>query len=140
MGFRPYRDKEVKAFTKKAINSDRDIVFSVLGKESFEVIGVCGLYDIDFISKRGQLNIIIGDDKSHSKGYGTDTVKVLVKYGFHRLGLNSIQLGLHSENIRALKTYKKVGFKEEGKRREFVYMNNKFSDMIFMSILASEFK
>ena len=29
MGFRPYRDKEVKAFTKKAINSDRDIVFSV---------------------------------------------------------------------------------------------------------------
>ena len=108
MGFRPYRDKEVRAFTKKALNSDSDIIFSVLKKESLEVIGNCGLYDIDFISKRGQLNIIIGDVKSHNNGYGTDTVKTLIKYGFHRLGLNSIQLGLHAENLKALKAYKKA--------------------------------
>ena len=109
MSFRPYRDKKLELL-QKALNSDSDIIFSVLKKESLEVIGSCGLYDIDFISKRGQLNIIIGDVKSHNNGYGTDTVKTLIKYGFHRLGLNSIQLGLHAENLKALKAYKKAGF------------------------------
>ena len=94
----------------------------------------------DFISKRGQLNIIIGDDQSHNDGYGTDTVKILIKYGFERLGLNSIQLGVNAENIKGLKAYKKAGFKKEGQRRQYIYTNNKFNDMIVMSILASEYK
>jgi len=140
MGFRPFRDKEVRAFQKRAMNSENDIIFTILKKENRKVIGSCGLYDIDFISKRGQLNIIIGDDQSHNDGYGTDTVKILIKYGFERLGLNSIQLGVNAENIKGLKAYKKAGFKKEGQRRQYIYTNNKFNDMIVMSILASEYK
>ena len=38
MSFRPYRDKEVRAFTKKALNSDSDIIFSVLKKVCLKVL------------------------------------------------------------------------------------------------------
>ena len=140
MGFRPFRDKEVRALQKKAMHSENDIIFTILNKENRKVIGSCGLYDIDFISRRGQLNIIIGDDQSHNGGYGTDTVKTLIRYGFERLGLNSIQLGVNAENIKGLKAYKKAGFKKDGRRRQYIYTNNKFNDMVVMSILASEYK
>ena len=109
MGYRPYRDKEVKLFIDKAINSDTDIVFTILDNNNYKVIGTCGLYNLDFISKRGQLNIIIGDEKYLSNGYGTDSVKLLLQYGFKRLGLNSIQLGVNAEN-QAIKSYKNAGF------------------------------
>ena len=69
-----------------------------------------------------------------------DSVKLLLQYGFKRLGLNSIQLGVNAENKRAIKSYKNAGFIVEGKRREFIYVNNKFNDMIFMSILSNDYK
>ena len=140
MGYRPYRDKEVRLFIDIALNSDTDIVFTILDKNNYEIIGTCGLYNLDFVSKRGQLNIIIGNEQYLSNGYGTDSVKLLLKYGFKRLGLNSIQLGVNSENQRAIKSYKNAGFMVEGKRREFIYVNNKFNDMVFMSILANDYK
>ena len=139
MGYRPYRAKEVKLFIEKALHSDNDIVFTILDKNNDEIIGTCGLYNIDFISKRVN-NIIIGNEKYLNNGYGTDSVKLLLKYGFKRLGLNSIQLGVNEENQRAIKSYKNAGFKVEGKGREFIYVNNKFNDMVFMSILANEYE
>jgi len=140
MGYRPYREKEVKEFTKMALESDSAIVFSILEKKKSKPIGTCGLYNLDFISKRGQLNIIIGNEEYINDGYGKDSVNTLIKYGFERIGLNSIQLGVNAENLRAIKSYKNAGFKVEGKRRQFIYCNNQFNDMIFMSILAAEYK
>ena len=139
MGYRPYREKEVRKFVKTALDNNDAIVFSILEKKKTKVIGTCGLYHLDYISKRGQLNIIVGDESYLGKGYGTDSVNTLISYGFHRLGLNSIQLGVNAENKRALMSYEKAGFKIEGKRRQFIYNNNSYSDMIVMSILASEY-
>ena len=140
MSYRPYRDKEVKDFTDKALNSEKNVVFSILEKKKKQVIGTCGLYDIDFISKRAQLNILIGEEKYLSNGYGTDAVKVLTSYGFERLGLNSIHLGVNSENKRAIKSYEKSGFVCDGERRHFIFTNNRFYNMIMMSILVSEYQ
>ena len=140
MSYRPYREKEVKDFIDKALNSDKNIVFSILEKKKKEIIGTCGLYDIDFISKRAQLNILIGEEKYLSNGYGTDAIKVLISYGFERLGLNSIYLGVNSENKRAIKSYEKSGFVYDGERRQFIFTNNRFYNMIMMSILVSEYQ
>ena len=44
-----------------------------------------------------------------------------------------------SFNERAINCYKKVGFKEYGRRRESYFLNGKYYDHIYMDILAREF-
>ena len=45
-----------------------------------------------------------------------------------------------SFNDRAIACYKKVGFKEIGRRRQSYFLNGKYHDEIFMDILKDEFK
>ena len=55
------------------------------------------------------------------------------------MNLHSVKLSLLSFNERALKCYKKCGFKEAGRLRENRYINGKYYDTIYMDILAEEF-
>lgn len=56
------------------------------------------------------------------------------------MNLNNIKLDVISFNERAIKCYKKCGFKEYGRRRECVYINGKYYDIISMDILKREFE
>ena len=45
-----------------------------------------------------------------------------------------------ANNCAAIACYKKVGFREEGRLREWVYKDGKYVDKIYMGILAHEFE
>jgi RimJ/RimL family protein N-acetyltransferase len=83
--------------------------------------------------------MFIGDEKNRSKGYGTEAIRLGIKYGFEVLNLNNIELKVYDFNERALNTYKKAGFKEYGRRRQAYYLNGKYHDVICMDILREEY-
>ena len=49
-------------------------------------------------------------------------------------------LGVKSFNENAIACYKKVGFKEFGRRIQSYFLNGKYYDDVRMDMLASEFK
>ena len=114
--------------------------FSIVNLENDVLIGNCGISSINHVSRIGTVGIFIGEEKNRSNGYGTEALKLLLDYGFNYLNLNNIMLTVKSFNERAITCYKKVGFKEIGRRRESYFLNGKYYDDIYMDILASEFK
>lgn len=112
--------------------------FAVEHKETKEFLGTAGLFDIDNIVRSAELGIAIHAEKNWGKGYGTDTMEVLLKIGFDYLNLNRIELRVFDFNERAIKTYKKVGFTEVGKHRQAYFRNSEYIDVIFMDILREE--
>lgn len=54
------------------------------------------------------------------------------------MGLNRIGLEVRAFNTRAIASYAKAGFVEEGRRREIVFHAGQFHDEVLMSILASD--
>ena len=62
-------------------------------------------------------------------------MELLVEYGFNILNMNRIELSVYDFNSRAFKTYQKVGFIEEGRKRQARFHNGKYQDEIIMSIL-----
>ncbi len=71
-------------------------------------------------------------------GYGTEAIELLLEYCFNTVNLNRIELEVYDYNIRAIKSYRKIGFIEEGRKRQFMWNKGKYYDAIMMSILAEE--
>ena len=102
-------------------------------------LGGCGINSIDWKSSKVELGILIGNKEYWGKGYGTDAVKLLIKFIFEEMNINKIYLNVFSHNKRAIKSYKKCGFIVEGTLREEGFHNGKYYDDIYMGILKSEY-
>ena len=113
--------------------------FAVIRKEDNELIGNCGFNELNLVNQTGAIGIFIGEEENRSKGYGREALELLIGYGFDYLNLNNIMLSVYSFNERAIACYKKVGFKEIGRRREAYIRKNQRYDDIYMDILRSEF-
>lgn len=113
--------------------------FAIVNKANDNLIGNIGLMNIDNVNRVAELGVFIGDKNFHGKGYGSDAIKLLLNYGFNYLNLNNITLRVLSFNERAIKAYKKCGFKEYGRLEESVYYNGKYYSLIYMNILKRDF-
>lgn len=114
--------------------------FSIIDLKKNELIGNCGLLNVNQLNRTAEVGIFIGNKDYWNKGYGTEALNLLLDYAFNLLNLNSIFLPVHSFNKRAIKCYKKCGFKEIGIRREAYIVGGKKYDQLYMDILASEFE
>lgn len=115
-------------------------IFSIVLKENDTLIGNCGFADCNLIDRIGTLGIFIGEEEYRNNGYGAEALKLLLDYGFNILNLHNISLGVFSFNERAIACYKKIGFKEYGRRHECYYLDGKYHDEIFMEVLKSDYR
>lgn len=126
-----------KKYLEENINEVANFVIVTLDKN--EMIGTVSLNRVNNIHREATLGIFIGNKEYWNNAYGTEAIKLILDYGFNYMNLHSIKLNLLSFNERALKCYKKCGFKEAGRLRENRYINGKYYDTICMDILAKEF-
>ncbi|NMH67951.1 GNAT family N-acetyltransferase [Bacillus sp. RO3] len=102
-------------------------------------IGWVDLKNIDQLNKHAELGIAIGDKTYWGKGYGLAAMKEMLMWGFHELGLNKIWLRVEVDNEKAIKSYLRMGYVEEGILRQDRLRNGEFVDRLRMSILKQEF-
>lgn len=102
-----------------------------------ELIGVCGLTDIDLYNQRAEFSLYIAP-KFQEKGFGQMSLITLLKHGFKNYPLNVIY-GECFDGNGAYKMFLDIGFKHEGTRRDFYFKNGKFIDARLVSIKRSEF-
>jgi len=120
-------------------NLSKEHNYSIIDIETNELIGSCGFIDLDHLNQTAEAGIFIGSKNHWNKGIGTEALSLLLDYGFKALNLHNVQLRVYSFNERAIKSYKKVGFKIIGKRREALRRGNKLYDIVYMDILFDEF-
>jgi len=113
-----------------------DVLFGIWNPEEFT--GVCGLHTYRSIYRSYELRIIIHDPSTLGKGVGTEATALLCDYAFRRLNAHRVWLGVNADNLAAYKCYKRVGFVEEGRLRDELYVQGKYRDAIRMSVLEHE--
>jgi RimJ/RimL family protein N-acetyltransferase len=64
----------------------------------------------------------------------------MIEYGFYRLNLRRIDLGVYAEHKAAVRAYEKVGFQVEGCMREELFHEGEYKDHLWMGLLRSEYR
>jgi len=127
------------ASAKKFVSELQGYRFDIVLSDGDVLIGHVSLHDVDHFNRHAFLGIVIGETEHHNKGYGTEAVCLILEYGFKALNLHNIMLSVHSDNHAGIACYKKIGFKDVGRRREWVFKNGKYIDVLYMDMLAHEF-
>lgn len=112
--------------------------FAIVRSDDDKLIGNCGIQQVDPVRRSAEIGLFIGEEENRSKGYGSEVLNLLLDYGFNFLNLHNIMLRVFSFNERAISCYKKVGFKEIGRRRQSYYLNDSYYDEVYMDILKEE--
>jgi len=112
--------------------------FAIILAESDTLLGNISLNEVNPIRRTATLGLFIGEADSRGKGYGAEAIRLIVDYGFKTLNLHNIMLNVNSDNKQGIACYKKVGFREFGRRREAVFVDGKYVDNLYMEILSGE--
>jgi RimJ/RimL family protein N-acetyltransferase len=100
-------------------------------------IGICSIEDIVARSRSAECGIWIGKPY-WGRGYGTDAMRTLARFGFRSMNLQRLSLHVYATNTKAIRAYEKVGFRVEGRLRRDQFLDGGYVDTITMGLLAEE--
>jgi RimJ/RimL family protein N-acetyltransferase len=103
-----------------------------------KLIGGLGLDVVDWATRDSFVGIFLGEREYWGKGCGTDAMRLLLQYAFTELNLWRVSLGVFEYNPRAIRSYEKVGFRHEGKMRQYLNHEGRRWDILYMGILRDE--
>ena len=113
-------------------DSNQDMVFAILENETGLHIGNCALHKIDRHEGSCELGIVIGEKEYWDRGYGTDSVRVLVDIALKDLGLSRVWLNVYTYNHRAIKAYGKCSFRQIKVLKKNHLYDGKYWDTLVM--------
>lgn len=135
----PYPPEEYEHWFTELEKNQSGYPFAIHRIDDSSLIGYMALRGIFWQARH--CSLVIGIDPAmRGRGYGSDALRVSLKYAFLEMNLNRVGLEVMSYNQAGIRAYTKVGFKHEGKQRAFGYRDGVYYDLVLMSILRSEWE
>jgi RimJ/RimL family protein N-acetyltransferase len=136
----PMRADEVRRFFEARVTGAGSLALGIHLRETDRLIGTCAFSQLDGDNGSALFHITIGERDCWGRGYGTEATALMLDHAFGPLGLHRVGLSVFAFNERAIRSYRNVGFVVEGRSREAIWRDGRFSDEIHMSLLAEEWR
>jgi RimJ/RimL family protein N-acetyltransferase len=117
-----------------------DFEVAVVLRESGELIGEVGLYDIDWLARTAESGSWIYKPEYRGSGYGTEAKHLLLEYAFDRLGLNMIWSWVKARNPRSQAALRKQGYRDAGRLNWTGFGPDGFENAHMFDLLADEWR
>jgi RimJ/RimL family protein N-acetyltransferase len=101
----------------------------------------------------GWANLFVGDGRHgrfsigmsifqeyQRKGYAAEALRLLLHYGFDELRCHKCNTACLDTNTASIALQKKLGFVEEGRRREVIFLNGCYHDEILFGLTEHEYR
>jgi ribosomal-protein-alanine N-acetyltransferase len=87
VGMRPLSLEGEQAWYQGEATGEDRVTFTVYERSTSLPIGTTTLQHIDQRHRRAEFGIVLGEKACWGRGYGTETVQLMLDYGFTALGL-----------------------------------------------------
>jgi len=124
-----------QSYIKSVIDNPSVDVFAICLRENDRHVGNITLQQISLKNRSAELAILIGDPSVYGSGIGYEAGALLLEYAFGTCSLHRLYCGTHAENIGMQKLALKLGMNEEGRRREALFKNGIFADIVEYGLL-----
>lgn len=124
------------------LGEERDdvFIFMIRARADDCLIGAIGLEGVRWNHGDSFVGIGIGEREFWGQGYGSDAMRIVLRYAFTELNLQRVSLDVFDYNPRAIRSYEKVGFRHEGRIRQALSRDGRRYDLVYMGILRQEWQ
>ena len=146
--FKLLTDYDQEKWFENLSEDEHQLIFGIITfdekREKEVLIGYCGITNIDFKNRRGEISFLVDPDRvKDEKLYREDFLSVLYmlcKCGFEELNLNKLFTETFSFRKNHLRILEEFGFKSDGTLRSHHFTCGQYYDSIIHSLLFSEWK
>lgn len=111
-------------------------IYIITDIKTGKAIGELQYGELDLENKKCRIAIKISELEYQGKGLGKEAILLFIEYLKSKFGLNKIEIDTIHDNIRAFELYKKLGFKEVERIKDFwTDDQGKKHDIIFMEMI-----
>lgn len=121
-----------------AAHPDDVFRFVICRIEDDVAVGRADIFHVDHANGTCGFGIGIGETSLRGQGLGTDAVGAIIDFAFGELRMERVWLDTEASNTRALASYRKAGFTDEGRLRHAWYVDGVHVDGVRMSMLRDE--
>ncbi len=136
----PMASGDIDRFFESRMAGAGSFAMAIHVRETDRLIGSCAFSQLDGDNGSALFHITIGEKDCWGRGYGTEATRLMLDHAFGMLRLHRVALAVFAFNERAIRSYRKIGFVEEGRSREAIWRDGSFWDEIQMSILEQEWR
>lgn len=130
--------KKYEAIEKELDESKKLFHFTIRSKEDNRLLGFSRIEWIEWTHGTGNLKLAIGDPADRGKGYGSDTMKLMLHFAFNELNLYRLSAIVTGDNSGASRFFMRHGFIEEVRRRKALLRDGQAWDLIHLGLLRDE--
>jgi len=126
---------------EKQIDEDKNLYyFAIRAREDDRLIGKAAIQWIEWANGNGFVRIGIGSAEDRGKGYGSQALQMLLRFGFAELNLFRLSAIVPEYNAAAIALLKKFGFVEEVRRRQSLERDTRRWDLLVFGLLSDEWR
>ncbi len=135
----PYTTDAALSYIRYAGETRDSVILAIVLLEGDQHIGNIALQSINPVDRTAEFSIVIGDKTVWGKGYAKEAARLLFDHGFYSLNLHRIGCGTFQNNEAMKRLAAYLGMREEGLRREAVFKNGRYVNVIEYGVLRSEY-
>ncbi|MDP3396773.1 MAG: GNAT family protein [Methanoregula sp.] len=135
----PFTEAVASEYISYSHRSKDDLILAIDKKTNNQHIGNIALQRIHPVYRSAELSIIIGEKSAWGKGYGLEAVRLMCDHAFRTLNLHRVACGTFGSNEGMIHLALSIGMKEEGRRKEAVFKDGQYIDVIEFGILRDEY-
>lgn len=132
--------KQYEAIEKQMEEEKNLFYFTIRSRSDDRLIGKAILEWVDWTNGNGWLRLGLGSPDDRRKGYGSQALRLLLRYAFAEINLYRVTALVPEYNSGALKLFQKFGFVEEVRRRKALNRDGGLWDLIAFGQLQSEWQ
>jgi len=130
--------KRYEALEKEAEEKKNLFHFHIRARQDDRLVGLALVEWIEWTNGNGFLKLGIGSPEERGKGWGSEALRLLLRYTFGELNLFRVSAFVQEYNRGAIHLFKKFGFVEEVHRRQALYRDGRRWDLILFGLLHTE--
>lgn len=137
-GMFPNTPSKQEEFFRKVYSSSTDVLFGIDDVENDVLVGVVGIHQIDWVHRKGDISIVIGNPEYWGKGVASVAISLTVRHAFEKLNLRRLAAGMWGNNAGSRRCFEKNGFRLEGTFRKSFFYKNEYVDELRYGLLRDE--
>lgn len=133
MPYRPIDCLVFKDWLDQQAKQSGQVLFIIRTLQPARAIGFVLFKNINPVFRAAELGIRIGDESDRGKGHGSAALKLALQYAWDTLNLRRVWLTVFARNTRAIASYQRAGFEQEGVMRDGAFIGGAWMDVVMMA-------